>query len=243
MLTRARRQDGFTLIELMVTITLSMLVLFALMTLIDTGGKARARIGDKTESVQRLRNGMDRITRILRTQVCADTGTPPLISGTASAVTFYSDMQSSASSSAFRPRKVELAYTADDNGSIVQKVWEPTNTVSPWTYPDAASPTRANTLIDNVTAEDGTNDVFSYYAFDAINTPLALPLNTSLAIDPLPVNSVARVTKIGIDLKATPQSRNTGAGRSTAITNTVHTRNADFSGGDNVGRTWGPRCG
>ena len=57
------------------------------------------------------------------------------------------------------------------------------------------------------------------------------------------MNSVARVTKIGIDLKATPQSRNSGAGRSTAITNTVHTRNADFSGGDNVGRTWGPRCG
>ena len=172
MLTRARNQDGFTLIELMVTITLSMLVLFALMTLIDTGGKARARIGDKTESVQRLRNGMDRITRILRTQVCADTGTPPLISGTASSVTFYSDMTTTVSNSAFRPRKVELSYSSDDNGSIVQKVWEPTNTASPWTYPNAASPTRVNTLIDNATAADGGDEVFSYYAFDAINTPL-----------------------------------------------------------------------
>ena len=159
----------------MVTITLSMLVLFALMSLIDTGGKARARISDKTESVQRLRNGMDRITRILRTQVCADTGTPPLISGTASSVTFYSDTTTTASNSAFRPRKVELSYSADDNGSIVQKVWEPTNTASPWTYPNAACPTRVNTLIDNATAADGADEVFSYYAFDAINTPLAPP--------------------------------------------------------------------
>ena len=88
--------------------------------------------------------------------------------------------------------------------------------------------------------------MFSYYPFDNIGTALSdsvLPLDTNLSTDPLPADSVAKITKIGIDLKATPQSRNSSAGRSTAMTNTVHTRNADFSGGDNVGRTWGPRCG
>ncbi len=179
MLGRAGHQDGFTLIELMVTITLSMIVLLALTGLIDTGGQARARLSDKTETVQRMRNGMDRITRVLRTQVCADTATPPLISATASAVSFYSETSTTADNSAFRPRKVELAYDTSDGGSVVQKVYEPTNAASPWSYP--GTPTRTNTLIDNVAADaGGSSAIFRYYSFSALDTPLALPLDTSL---------------------------------------------------------------
>jgi prepilin-type N-terminal cleavage/methylation domain-containing protein len=242
MLSRLRDQEGFTLIELMVAITLGMLVLFALTSLIDTGGRARARLSDKTETVQRMRNGMDRITRVLRTQVCANTATPPIISGSASSVTFYSDVSGTTQNSAFRPRKVELSYSTDDGGSVVQKTWDPTNTASPWTY--NTSPSQTSTLIDYVAADSsGSSSIFEYYAFDALTTELALPLNGTLSGTTVPANSVAKVSKINVTLRARPQSGNTTATRSTQMTNTVYTRNADFSGGDNVGRTWGPRCG
>jgi hypothetical protein len=191
-----------------------------------------------------MRIGMDRITRVLRTQVCADTGTPPIVAGSASSVTFYSDVSTTGqNAAAFRPRKVELSYSTDDDGSVVQKTWEPTNTSSPWTY--NTTPTRTSTLIDNVQADDTpASSIFVFYAFNALNTPITqLPLDPTLTGTTVPDNSVAKVTKITVGLRARPQSGNTTANRSTAMTNTVYTRNADFSGGDNVGRTWGPRCG
>ena len=242
MLTRLRdEQGGFTLIELMVAISLGMIVLFALTNLIDSGGRARAKLTDKTETTQRMRIGMDRITRVLRTQVCADTATPPIVAGSASSVTFYSDVTTTGQA-AFRPRRVELSYTTDDGGSVVQKTWEPTNTGSPWTYD--ATPTRTSTLIDNVQADNATaSAVFTYYAFNALNDELALPLDGTLSGTAVPANSVAKVTKISVALRARPQSGNTASNRSSAMKNTVYTRNADFSGGDNIGRTWGPRCG
>ena len=242
MLTRARSESGFTLIELLVAISLGMVVIIALLTLIDTSGSARARLTDKTETVQRMRIGMDRIVRVLRTQVCASTTAPPIISGDASAVTFYSDTSTTGSNGAFRPRKVALYYSSAVGGSVVQDTYVPTNTSSPWTYD--ASPSTRRTLIDNIAGAAGGSSIFKYYAFNDLENPITnLPLDTTLSSSTVAANSVAKVTKIDVGLTARPQSGNTGAGRSTTLTNTVLTRNSDFSGGDNIGRSWGPRCG
>lgn len=241
MLTRARSESGFTLVELMVAIALSSLVLLALLSLIDGNGRARARLTDKTETVQRMRLGMDRITRILRTQVCAATDTPPLIAANASSVTFYSDTSTTGSNGVFRPKKVTLSYSTANGGSVVQDTYDPTNTSSPWTY--NASPSRTRTLADYVTGTGGNSSIFKYYAFDDLSNELDVPLDATLSSGTVSANSVAKVTKIDIGLTARPQSGSTASGRSTTMTNTVLTRNSDFSGGDNVGRSWGPRCG
>ncbi|HYI37272.1 MAG TPA: prepilin-type N-terminal cleavage/methylation domain-containing protein [Thermoleophilaceae bacterium] len=244
MLTRARSESGFTLIELLVAISLGMVVIIALLTLIDSSGSARARLTDKTETVQRMRIGMDRIVRVLRTQVCASTTAPPLISGDASAVTFYSDTSTTGGNGSFRPRKVALYYSSAAGGSVVQDTYLPTNTSSPWTY-DAA-PTTKRTLIDHIAGAAGGSSIFKYYSFEDLDNPIPgtdLPLDTTLASSTVAPNSVAKVTKIDVGLTARPQSGNQGAGRSTTLTNTVLTRNSDFSGGDNIGRSWGPRCG
>jgi len=242
MLTRARSESGFTLIELLVAISLGMVVMIALLTLIDSSGNARARLTDKTETVQRMRIGMDRIVRVLRTQICASTTAPPIISGDADAVTFYSDTSTTGSNGAFRPRKVALYYSSAAGGSVVQDTYLPTNTSSPWTYD--ASPTTRRTLIDHVEGGSGGSSIFKYYAFSDLANPITnLPLDTTLSSSTVAANSVAKVTKIDVGLTARPQSGNNGAGRSTTLTNTVLTRNSDFSGGDNVGRSWGPRCG
>ena len=153
MLTRARSESGFTLIELLVAISLGMVVIIALLTLIDTSGSARARLTDKTETVQRMRIGMDRIVRVLRTQVCASTTAPPIISGDADAVTFYSDTSTTGSNGAFRPRKVALYYSSAEAGPWCRTPMCPRTPRA--RGPTTPSPSTRRTLIDNIAGAAG----------------------------------------------------------------------------------------
>jgi Tfp pilus assembly protein PilW len=231
---RLAQESGFTLIELVVSIALGMIVLFAVLNLLDASGHAGARITDKADTVARTRIGLDRATRVLRTQACGDGSTPPLITASATAVTFYSDTNTSTT---FAPRKITLSYA---NGALTQQTWVPTNTSSPWTY--ATNPTQTRVLIDNI-SQSGTTPVFAYYSWTDLNTPVTAPLNTDLSSTTLPANSIAKVVKMDVTFKATATSGRVSTGGQTAMTASVFARNADFSGASNVGRTWGPRCG
>jgi prepilin-type N-terminal cleavage/methylation domain-containing protein len=231
---RLAGEGGFTLIELMVTIGIGVLVLTAALDLMDSTGNAGSRVSDKSETVQRLRGGLDRATRILRTQVCADSSTPPIISGDGDSVTFYSD---TGTDTTFAPRKIRLSMSS---GTLFEEIWLPTNTSSPWAYP--ADPDSAKQLLENGTTLDASTAVFSYYSFADLSTKLTTPLDTSLSDPNPPPNSVTKVVRVDVALRAVPQSGNPEARRQMAMTSAVYTRNADFSGTSNSGRTWGPRC-
>jgi prepilin-type N-terminal cleavage/methylation domain-containing protein len=232
--TRLARQDGFTLIELMVAITIGMVVLTAVLNLLDSSVHAGARIEDKTETVQRMRIAMDRVSRVLRTQVCSDSSTPPVISGDDQQVTFYSDKSEDTT---FAPRKVQLSFA---NGTITERTWFPTTSSAPWGYPSA--PDRTESLVDNATTIGG-GPMFTYYSWTDLTTPVATPLDTSLSSTPLPDNSIAKVVRVDVGFQALAVSGRPYAGGKTAMTNSIYVRNADFSGASDAGRTWGPRCG
>lgn len=231
---RLASESGFTLVELVVAMGLGMIVLFAVLNLLDASGHAGARITDKSETVQRTRIGLDRATRILRTQACGDSNTPPIISGSGSSVTFYSDTNTS---STFAPRKVTLSFA---NGNLTQQTWVPTNSSSPWTYNATATQTR--TLIDNI-AQSGSTPVFAYYSWTDLDNAVTAPLSTDLSSTTLPDNSIAKIVKVDVTFQANAVSGRVSKGGQSAMTGTVYARNADFSGASNTGRTWGPRCG
>lgn len=231
---RLASESGFTLVELVVAMGLGMIVLFAVLNLLDASGHAGARITDKADTVQRTRIGLDRATRVLRTQACGGSSTPPLISGSGTAVTFYSDTNSS---STFAPRKVTLSYAG---GALTQQTWVPTNSASPWTY--NTTPTTTRTLIDHI-SQSGSTPVFAYYSWTDLTNAVATPLNTDLSSTTLPANSTAKIVKVDVTFQANAVSGRVSKGGVSAMTGSVYARNADFSGASNAGRTWGPRCG
>jgi len=59
-------EDGFTLIELLVAMTLSILVLFALLTTLDNFTTGAARQTRRTDASDQVRQAMDRVVRDLR---------------------------------------------------------------------------------------------------------------------------------------------------------------------------------
>ena len=90
---RLSDERGFTLVELLVAMTIGMMVLMAAFMLLDRTFVASGQVADRTEALQRGRQAMALITRQLRSQVCIGTTNPPIVGGSnASSVSFYADL-------------------------------------------------------------------------------------------------------------------------------------------------------
>jgi prepilin-type N-terminal cleavage/methylation domain-containing protein len=88
---RVAGQAGFTLVELLVGMTIGMVVVFAAFTLMERSFVAANDIADRADAAQRGRIAMDAVTRQLRSQVCFS-GQLPLLAGSANSIDFVTDL-------------------------------------------------------------------------------------------------------------------------------------------------------
>jgi prepilin-type N-terminal cleavage/methylation domain-containing protein len=224
---RLRDQRGFTLIELQMSILIGVVVLSAIMGLTEVAGRASSRTGDRVEVAQRARVAMERMTRPLRSQVCLNSTTYPIISGTDDSITFYTDYDSVP---LFRPQKRVFTYDPAGTGKLKEEVYESTTTTGPpWTFP--ATPTRTFDIATHV-GKVGTTPFLRYYA-PGSTTPMSTPLSADTTTTPLPDNSVARVVRVELSFETLPTSGYQETERRTGLRNQVFLRNSD---------TQGPRC-
>jgi type II secretory pathway pseudopilin PulG len=195
---RLRSEAGYTLIELLAGMAISMVVLLAAFELLDSSVTLTHRTEQRVGATQRGRQAMDTMTRALRSQVCLDK-TEPIAegkwNGTVQSVTFYADF--SDGSGTTPPQKRVLAYDRAA-GTITESVYAGTVSGSTVTY---TTPPRVTTLLDDVAPNpdvpvdaSGNRPVFRFYKFDTAPKPawigpLALPLSAT---------DKAAVTKIAI---------------------------------------------
>lgn len=241
-----RDEDGFTLIELLVAMVLGMIVVIGILNLLDSGARSATRTVDRADVTQRGRTAMNEITQGLRSQVCPDDQTPPVVSADGSSVTFYSD---TGGSDAFTPQAVRIWLDTTwqgGRGAIMQ-----------WTYPgtdlSATTDIRKKVLITDVAASSGT-PFLTYYAFDSA-TALSTPLSATITGDTLPINSIAKVLRVDVSYRVAPSASLNGSSRpltgkqldalrDSDFKAQVWVRNSDYtdqSVTDN-NRKWGPRC-
>ena len=213
-----------------------MVVLFALMNLIDTGGKARARLDrqDRDRPAPAHRHGPHHArpahAGVRSTRHAADHRGHRIVGHL-----LQRHRPRRRPTRPSGPGRWSSPTAPRTSGSIVQKLWEPTNTARPWTYPDA--PPDPGEHSDRQRDRPGRQlRLFSYYAFDTINTPD----DSVLPAGHQPGHRPAARQLGGQDHQdrhrpqgdaPEPQPRRGQEHRRS--TNTVHTRNADFSGGDN----------
>jgi hypothetical protein len=181
---RLRSDAGFTLPELLTTLWIAMVVLLAGFALLEFVMKRSMETEQRVEATQRGRIGMDVITRQLRSQVCLDAVTSPIVDGTANQVTFYGDLGNSTASSL--PEKHVLTFNSATS-EITEDVYQPI-AGKPVTW---KAPTTRK-VITGVT-QDGTTPVFQYWPYDPTRSPTLTPLTTPLkAAGNIP--TVARIT-------------------------------------------------
>jgi prepilin-type N-terminal cleavage/methylation domain-containing protein len=230
---RLKSESGFTLPELIVTLTIAMILSLATFSLIEVVMRRTADTTARIDAVQRGRTTMDIVTRDLRSPVCAwaTNATPAMLaprsleSASSTSVGVFVDFTDEAQVAGVSPapslRTISLAANGNLNETVQKGTWAvaaPNRTVL------GAATTR--TLTSGIASIDGI--VFSYFKFDNANPPqpsILLATNRALTADEL-----ATVAKIRITYRAVAQRGVVvaGATRATArFQNEIYIRSAD----------------
>ncbi len=151
-----RREDGFTLPELLMAMTIGIVVLFAAFTVIERTSSVSMTVTDRQEALQQGRVAMQRITQELRSQVCLTSTVAPITNGQDSSITFTADM----SDGSVNPQQRRLTYDATAK-TITEYVSAGVGTPPALTFP---SVTRTQVLATNVQQVPGV-PVFRYYKY------------------------------------------------------------------------------
>jgi prepilin-type N-terminal cleavage/methylation domain-containing protein len=217
---RAKAQAGFTVVELLVAMTILGVVAMGAMTLVEVVMRQGRGVLDRTESAQRGRLVLDQMTRQIRSQVCPNVSTKGLVEATPNALTFYADL--SDGTSATPPAKRKLEYEPATK-QIVERVYKA----------DGTTVDRKRVLLQNVVPiadpdPDGPPAAarpplfFTYYAYREASPSGELQ---PLADTPPPAD-LARLSVVKVNLGVYPHGTSDPK-TMTRLNDRVTLRNAD----------------
>lgn len=217
LLRAAGGERGFTLIEMLLAISVGMILILAAFGLIDASGTQAVKVTDRVDATQRGRLAMDEITRQLHSQVCLKAGTAAITDGQDNSITFYSYT----GSGAYLPARHTIAYDPTTR-KITEYDYAGTGTPPDMSYP--ATPTSTRTLLADAATVGGA-PVFAYYAWTSSGTvapTVSLPT-------PLSAADALRTVRVTIQFKAQPSGKPNSV-ESTVLQDEVFSRTADPNG-------------
>jgi prepilin-type N-terminal cleavage/methylation domain-containing protein len=203
-----REESGFTLIELVVAMTIGVIVLLAAFSLLDSSVILTGKVTDRVDRTSRARGSMEDVVRKLRSQVCPSAGTPAIIDAQDYLVKFYSFT----GTKPFVPDIRQIAWDTNTN-SIIESRWAGTGTAPNTTW--ATTPSTRIVLSD-VMPPTGNVPMFAYYATGA----------TSAFSAPLSATNEAATSRITVTYRTFGSGKGTG-GKSTTVSGEAFARTAD----------------
>lgn len=224
---RLKSDGGFTLVELLVAMTIGTIVLMAAFMTLDRSVTLSNEVADRSDALQRGRQAMELLTRELRSQVCLGEATEPIIVGLDNEVSFYVDLTDGSNPNTLEKRRLALRETAPSSGKyeFVEDRWTASGV-----YPDLVytGTPRTRVIGTNVKpVKDGatTRPVFKYYAFKEGGTPG----ETELLPTPLTTESVAKTVRVDVAFVSVTQRNTPKDSQATTLENQVYVRSADPS--------------
>jgi prepilin-type N-terminal cleavage/methylation domain-containing protein len=217
-MTRLRNEDGFTLVELLVSMVIGTIVILAAFMVLDATGTLATKAQDRVDATQRGRLAMDIIGSELRSQVCLPGAIPPMEAGAGpTGFTFYSNLLDVDAA----PQKRHIYILGD---AIMEQTWTGTFAGTPGaqTVNWAATPTQ-RTLVQPV-AQVGVTPYFKFWGFD-----VALPatINTELNITPLSAADAAKVVQVDVSFVSRPTRAKAASPRDSIFQQSIFFRTAD----------------
>jgi hypothetical protein len=235
------REDGMTLPELLVTMTIAMVITLATFSLVEVTMGRSGEVAARVDAVQRGRSAMDDISRQLRSQVCLQnagiaTMTKPrsIESATASEVVFYTDTRDTSVNApappAGSPTGPERRRIALVNGSIVEERW--TLTPVDIKYSHAVPPTSTRALLASADLDwpktaPAPTPLFRYFAYDVSQTVPEPKVELVPSASGLTADQLQSVARIEVSYRAHPTQRRADGRASTVFKNTVAARTVD----------------
>lgn len=211
---RSRRladESGFTLVELLTAVVIGMVVVLAAFMLLDRSVASSSQIAMREETLQRGRQAMEQITRQLRSQVCLNVDTLPIVQGSAQELTLYVDLDDGSRP----PERRRLRFDPTAN-TVTESRWE--SEVTPPAYPTLET---SRVVATGVTL-DGAESFFRYYAFPAIPGDELVEL-----VPPLTAATSATVVRIDVSFVTLPDHPRPQARLGTTLKDSIFVRTAD----------------
>ncbi len=191
---RLRGEEGFSLIELLVSMIVGIVVIFGIIQVLDTSFALSRRTQQRIDATQRGRLALDLITRDLRAQTCLSSTEPAMVSASDTDIVYYINL----AGAGVTPEKHEIVLAG---GDLTLKRWVGTpaaaGSVPSVTFPVA--PTSTKTLLENVQQVAGV-PMLRYYAWTAGATPTP----STLLATPLSATNLPLQVKIAISFTVLP---------------------------------------
>jgi prepilin-type N-terminal cleavage/methylation domain-containing protein len=213
---RARDESGFTLVELLMAMSIGVVVLFAAFMLVDASTPLAAKTQDRVDAAQRGRLAMDIIGAELRSQVCMPGAVPPIMPTVSDAanVWFYGNNQDQDS----LPQRHHIYIQGT---ALKEDTWQGQGTQANVTFPVGLLP-QTRTLLDPVALVPGV-PLFRFFGFDA-----NLPASVNQAINvPVSVADSRRVVQVNISFVARPTNATGATPRDSTFQQAIFFRTAD----------------
>lgn len=196
--------DGFTLVELLVTIVIGMIILAAALGLMTSGFASSASVQDRVDAAALGRRTLDRVGVLLGAQVCNGTQSP-IIDATPTSVTF--------TASTGRPGDPPVRYQVRFNSAtgVLEEIRTPLAlrpASDPAVYDPSGSPTTVQ-IMDKVEPSSQASPappIFTYWGTD--NATTADPVQLGAGAASLTAAQAARILRVDIDLRVLPSRLN-----------------------------------
>lgn len=220
-MSRVRDESGFSLMELVVAATISIIVLFGVFAMADISLRNSKEIQGRVEANQKARTTMQHILVALHS-TCLGPGSTPIMPGSTSNEIRFQHQTGAAVSPVPDMRTITFG-----NGTLVERVYPSTGGEVPtWTF--ATTPSRTRTLLEPAATATlgnpgGQAQVFRYYADDDGSlsaTPLPVPLS---------VEDAARTVSVTVAFSALPNSASTDPKLAVSLTDSAYLRFSPFS--------------
>ncbi|HEY6762995.1 MAG TPA: type II secretion system protein [Baekduia sp.] len=205
-----RDEDGFSLVELLMAMAIGSIVLTMLMLVSMRALTSSATAQNRVETAQTARLAMDHVTQLLDAQTCLlvpdtradhpdDVATqPPIVSGTDNSLTFYADLNGSATWAS--PDRYTLTY--DPTARTLSE----TRVVGTGSEPRVqytSTPTSKVLATNIMPARNAANvvqPIFKYYTFPAVNTSTPVQIATADM-----ATKAGTVTRIEVQFQPVPR--------------------------------------
>jgi hypothetical protein len=234
-------QAGFTIVELLVTVLIGTVVLFALFGLVDVALRSQQRVDARVDSNSRGRLAMEQMVQQLRSSVCVQNGSSsflsPVSSADANQVTFYTGLTdpTEVNNNTFAPEMRQLSYSG---GAITERTWAGQGTVPTMTFPTL---TKTKTLISKVQQQASGAPIFSYWTYDDTDSdPNTVPVLTQHT-GTIAAADVPRIVQVDIGFTANPTKGPANSQTQVDFSNSVWIR-VQSNPNDQSTATQGPLC-
>lgn len=206
-------EAGFTLVELLVAMTVGVIVILGSFGLLDVAFSQQAKISDRQDAVERGRRAMAAITQQLRSTVCLTSVDPAraIVDARDDQVTFFADLSGGVNP----PQKRTLAFDPAA-GTITETDYDGVAGSNPPTF--SATPSRTRVLLTGATRV-GSTPFFRYYAFASPGVLSTTPLTT-----PLSATDATTVVDVAIAFTTRPEHATGATPRDTVLQSDVYTR-------------------